>query len=128
MFLNESSAAGHAGIPDRLRAILSSNRRVRVDTSSLGGSKTERVRKPSRAFSSVVPIDPSSAATLSVTQESLFVEALGVQVGTTGGAAAELAGKAIKPTPKAAVATTRTDRFSMRGRSRWRIWRTSRGA
>ena len=54
-------------------------------------------------FSYAAPSDPSTAVIVPLTQESLPVEALGVQVGTTGGAAAALAGRAIKPTPRAAA-------------------------
>ena len=46
------------------------------------------------------PVDRSDRA---LDQESLNVEGLGVQVGTVGGKAAALAGKAIKPTPRAAA-------------------------
>ena len=58
---------------------------------------------PRRTFSKVVPSDPSSAVTVALTQESLPVDTFGVHVAIAGGRAAELAGKAIKPTPRAAA-------------------------
>ncbi len=103
MFLPVNSDEGHDGIPVRLILPSSSYRTITFVDSLVAGLKTERTRVPSLMFSYAAPSDPSTAVTVPFTQESLPVDALGVQVGTTGGAAAELAGKAIKPTPRAAA-------------------------
>ncbi len=56
---------------------------------------------PKRMFSSTPPIGGATAVVRTVAQESLPAVTGKVQVGTTGGAAAALDGKAIKPTPRA---------------------------
>jgi hypothetical protein len=71
--------------------------------SLVDGSNLERTRTPRPTFSVVAPSDPSNALTRSVSQESLPEVAGKAQVGTTGGVAAALPGKAIKPTPRAAA-------------------------
>src|SRR6185295_24896 len=101
-FLFTSSDAGQLGIPARLSAMFSSNCNLTLVV-SLVPVKIDRTRTPSLMFSSVEPIGGASAVVRSVPQESLPAPAGGVHVGTTGGAAAELAGKAIKPTPRAAA-------------------------
>ncbi len=103
--------------------MFSSNRRVTLFVSLVDGSNWERNRKPTPTGSSTPPSGGVTALTRSVVQESLPAVFGNVHVGTTGGAAAELAGKATKPTPTAtAMARTTVDRLLVRvARTPWSV-------
>src|SRR5687767_40022 len=103
MFLPVSSDEGQAGTPERLSEMSSSNHSVIRVVSLADGSNCERSRKLGAMRSNVPPDGGANAFTRSVAQESLPAVAGNVQLGTDRGAAAALAGKAIRPTPRAAA-------------------------
>jgi hypothetical protein len=80
---------------------------------------------PRRRFSYAAPIGFGEPVASSLAQESLPGVFGNVQVGTTGGTAAALDGKAIKPTPRApAAAITTAARFLNRMYSSF-VWAAS---
>src|SRR4051794_9799966 len=97
MFAPFTFAAGHAGIPARLSAMLSSNRSCTLVVSLEVGVNCERTRTPRPTGSSAVPIGALTGLTRSLAQESLPVVFGKAHVGTgVGAAAAALPAKAKK--------------------------------